>query len=97
MGMGTLQSRCTRQASRNQFQKELPGLSCSSSVNRLVIRTRVPSPQIEIANKVSEKHVRKMFDKENCSAKVSGADDRWSWTDSRSPVHAARETGCCPD
>src|SRR5579884_440692 len=38
-----------------------------------------------------------MFDKENCSAKVSVANDRWSWTDSRSPVHAARETGCCPD
>src|SRR5579884_2661559 len=97
MGMGTFQSRCTRQASRNQLQKELPGLSCSSSVNGLVIRTRLPSPQIEIANKGSDKHVRKMFDRENCSAKVSVANDRWSWNDCRSPVHAARETGCCPD
>src|SRR5579884_2825712 len=43
------------------------------------------------------KHARKIFDKENCSAKVSVANNRWSWNDSRSPVHAARETGCCPD
>ena len=79
------------------LQKGLPRLSCSSSVNRLVIRSGLPSPQIEVIETVSEELVWRIRHKENCNAEISLlGNHRRSWAAHRRRVHAVRETGSLP-